>query len=79
MLNAFAFLVAAFMLAVGVVMLFFLPKVTAIHAELQRAGKLTADEARQKRKNILAGGVLAIALGIVMALMAILHGLRTPH
>jgi hypothetical protein len=67
-----AYLLAGFLILLGVFMLSFLPKATAFHAELQRAGKLTADEARQKRKSILAGGVCAISLGVVMLLLVIL-------
>ena len=66
------YLVGGFMILLGAFMLYFLPKATAFYAELQRAGKLTPDEARQNWKRLLAAGVLAIALGVAMLLLAIL-------
>jgi hypothetical protein len=69
----FHYFVAGSMIVFGVIMLCFLPMARAVHAEMERAGKLTAEEARHKQKTILAGGVLAIAVGVVLLLVVILR------
>jgi hypothetical protein len=69
----FSLLFGGFMILLGVFMLWCLPRVAAIHTEMQKAGQLSAGEAPQKRKNILVGGILAIASGLVLILMVVLR------
>jgi len=69
---ALQLVLAAGLVLLGVFMLAFLPKATAFYVELRNAGRITAAEARLRRRKILAGGVAATVVGVGLIVLCVL-------